>query len=251
MHAVHLGPRVRDQPGHLGLHDLRAVEEIVVLQQVGLEGQHLLHPQRPLLVPGAWQAECLVPRRQLYGARPGALRQRDPEHLEHDPLHVVLGLRLGQSQGVDLHAVAEAAHLLVADAVPLPGQLVPELHEGAHLAHLLDEPHAGVHEERDPADHALEVGRRDPPRVAHRVEDGDRGAQRIGELLHRRRPRLLQVVGADVHRVPLRHLRGGEGDDVADQPQRRRRREHVGAAGEVLLDDVVLGGAGQRGAHVL
>ena len=38
----------------------------------------------------------------------------------------------------------------------------------------------------------------------------------------------------------------GVGDHVGDQPQRVLGREHVGAAGEVLLDDVVLGGAGQR-----
>ena len=38
-----------------------------------------------------------------------SLRQRDAEHLEHDALHVVLGLRLGEAERVDLHAVAEAA----------------------------------------------------------------------------------------------------------------------------------------------
>ena len=39
-------------------------------------------------------------------------------------------------------------------------------------------------------------------------------------------------------------------DQVGGQPQRRGRRERVGPAGEVLLDDVVLRGAGQLGAHV-
>ena len=37
----------------------------------------------------------------------------------------------------------------------------------------------------------------------------------------------------------------GEDDGVLDQPQRRLGREHVGAAREVLLDDVVLDGAGE------
>src|SRR3712207_7661227 len=44
--------------------------------------------------------------------------------------------------------------------------------------------------------------------------------------------RSLQVVAADVDRVPLRDLVDGVGDDVADQPEGVLRREHVGAAGE-------------------
>ena len=48
-----------------------AVEKIVVFQQIGLESQDLLHPQRPLLVPGARQAEGLVPGRKLNRARAG------------------------------------------------------------------------------------------------------------------------------------------------------------------------------------
>ena len=106
---------------------------------------------------GPRQAEGLVPRGQLDGAGAGVLAQRHAEHLQHDPLHVVLGLRLGEAERVDLDAVPEPAHLRVGHAVPLLGQLVPQLHEGAHLAHLLDEPHAGVDEERHPADDLAEV----------------------------------------------------------------------------------------------
>ena len=40
----------------------------------------------------------------------------------------------------------------------------------------------------------------------HRVEHGDAGGQREGQFLHRRRAGFLQVVGADVGRVPLRHF---------------------------------------------
>ena len=40
-----------DQLRRLRLDHLRAVEDVVVLEQVGLEREHLLHPQRPLLVP--------------------------------------------------------------------------------------------------------------------------------------------------------------------------------------------------------
>jgi hypothetical protein len=50
-----------------------------------------------------------------------------------------------------------------------------------------------------------EVGRGHLAARLHRVEHGDGGRQREGEFLHRRRAGLLQVVAADVHRVPLRH----------------------------------------------
>ena len=53
------------------------------------------------------------------------------------------------------------------------------------------------------------------------------------------------MVGAHVGRVPLRELARGEDDRVLDEPQRRLGREHVGAARQVLLDDVVLDGAGE------
>src|SRR3712207_8593722 len=52
-----------------------------------------------------------------------------------------------------------------------------------------------------------------------------------------RRPCLLQVVAADVDRVPLRDLVDGVGDDVGGQPQGVLGREDVGPAGEVLLED--------------
>ena len=174
-----------------------------------------------------------------------SLRQRHAEHLQHDALDVVLRLRLGEAERVDLHAVAEAALLRVGHAVALAGELVPELDERAHLAHLLDEAHAGVDEERDAADDLAEALGRHLAGVAHRVEHGDRGGHRVGDLLHRRRAGLLQVVAADVDRVPLRDVGDRVGDHVGDQPQRRRGREDVGPAREVLLDDVVLRGARQ------
>ena len=47
--------------------------------------------------------------------------------------------------------------------------------------------------------------------------------------------------------IPLRHGLAGEDDGVLDQPQRRLGREHVGAARQVFLDDVVLDGARELG----
>ena len=99
----------------------------------------------------------------------------------------------------------------------------------------------GVDEERHAAEHARERLGRNP--LAHAVEHGLGGRERVGDLLHRRGPGLLEVVRADVDRVPLRHLVDRERDHVRDQAHRGLGRERVGAAREELLDDVVLGRA--------
>ena len=41
----------RAQLGNLGLDNLRSVEQVAVLEEVGLVREYLLDPQRPLLVP--------------------------------------------------------------------------------------------------------------------------------------------------------------------------------------------------------
>ena len=240
----HLRARALEQLGDEPVHDLRALEDVGVLEQVGLVGEHLLDAQRPLLVPRPRQAERLVPGRQLDRARAGVAAERHGERLEHDALDVVLGLGLGQAERVDLHAVAEAQVLGVLHAVALAAELLPQDAHRAQLGVLLDEAHAGVDEERDaPEDLAHELL---VDALADRVEHGDRVGHRVGDLLHRRRPRLLQVVGADVDRVPPRDVLDRVGDHVGDQPHRRAGREGVGPAGQELLDDVVLGRALER-----
>jgi hypothetical protein len=83
---------------------------------------------------------------------------------------------------VDLHAVAEAQVLRVLHAVALTPELLPEDAHRPQLRVLLDEAHAGVDEERDPAEDAAHELLGDA--VANLVEHGDRGGQRVGDLLH-------------------------------------------------------------------
>ena len=108
----HLGARGVDQLRHQCIHHVRALEDVRIVEEVGLVRQHLLDAQRPLLVPRPRQAEGLVPRRQLDRACAGVAAQRDSERLEHDALHVVLGLGLREAERVDLDAVAEAQERL-------------------------------------------------------------------------------------------------------------------------------------------
>ena len=117
LHDVELRPRALEQLADQAVHHLRALEDVRVLEQVGLEGQHLLDAQRPLLVPRPRQAQRLVPGRELDGPSAGAAPEGDRQRLERDPLHVVLRLRLGQPERVDLHAVPETPLFLGNDAV--------------------------------------------------------------------------------------------------------------------------------------
>ena len=227
---------------------LGAVEDIVEFEQIGLIGDDLLQPERPLLVPRPRQAERLVPRRQLHGAGAGLLRGDHGEHGQKDAIDVVLWLLLGQAERVDLHAVAEAPQRRIGHAVALLGDLVPQIDEGAHLAHLGDEADAGIDEEADAADHARKIGIGDFTGCLDLVEHGLGGGEREGELLGGRGSRLLQMIGADIGGIPFRHHARGVDDHVLDQPQRRRGREHIGAAREIFLEDVVLHRAGELGA---
>src|SRR3712207_3816677 len=80
---------------------------------------------------------------------PCVAAERHRQRLEHDPLDVVLGLRLGEAERVDLHAVAEAQLLGVRHAIALAAELLPQLAHRAQLRVLLDEADTGVDEERD------------------------------------------------------------------------------------------------------
>src|SRR3546814_13141361 len=95
-----------------------------------------------------------------------------------DAIDVVLRLLLGEAQRVDLHAVAEAAQLLVLDPVSLVRDLVPQLGEGAHFRELGDAADAGIAEEADAPDHLGALDSRHWAGRAHRVEHGDGGGQR-------------------------------------------------------------------------
>ena len=230
-----LGLELGDLAGDLGI----AVENVAIFQEVGLIGHDLLHAQRPLLVEGARQAERLVPGRQLHGAGAGVLGENDGEHLDQDAIDVVFRLLLGEAERIDLHAIAEAAELLVLHAIALARDLVPKLRERPHLAEFGDEAHAGVDEEGDAADDLSEVFLRHS-RGFHAVENGDGGRERVGQFLRRRRAGFLQMVGADVHRIELGAFLRGEENEVLREAQRLRRREHIGAARQIFLDDVVL-----------
>ena len=112
----------------------------------------------------------------------------------------------------------------------------------AQLGDLHEEVHADAEEERQPRRERVHVEPA-PQRGAHVLDAVGEGE---GELLHRRRSRLLHVVAGDRDRVEARHLLRGEGDDVGDDAHRRLGGVDVGVADHEFLEDVVLDGAGER-----
>ncbi len=199
-----------------------------------------------MLIPRPRQAECLVPRRQLHRASASIFRERDGKHLKQDAINVVFRLLLRQAKRVHLHAVTKAAELFVSDAIAFARDFFPEFGERTHLAEFGDVAQTRVHEERDTPDHFLEIFSLHFAGCFHAVENCNRGRQCVSQFLHRRRACFLQMIGADVHRIPLRHFARGVENRVLDQPHGRRGRENICAAREVFLDDVVLCRAGKR-----
>jgi hypothetical protein len=74
----------------------------------------------------------------------------------------------------------------------------------------------------------------------------DAVAQRERQLLGRRRARLADVISAHRDRVPLRNVRGAEGEHIGNEPHRRARRVDVLLLRDELFQDVVLDRAGER-----
>ena len=69
----HLLPRALGQLLDQAVHHPRALEDVGIVEQVGLVGEDLLDPQAPLLVPRPRQAERLVPGRAA--GSPGPARR--------------------------------------------------------------------------------------------------------------------------------------------------------------------------------
>ena len=173
--------------------------------------------------------------------RVGVQRLGAAEHrgqgLQRRAHDVDLGLLRGQGRAGGLGVEAQAAQRRVVDAEALAHDTGPQPARGAELGDLFEEVGVAVEEER-------KRGRRTPrsarPRVERGLAVGDRVGQREGDLLHRGRAGLAHVVARDRDRVPARQVLVAVGEDVAGDAQRRPGRVDVGAARDVLLEQVVL-----------
>ncbi len=139
-------------------------------------------------------------------------------------------------------AEPEHRRLVAGGAVALAHDGGPTPPARAVLGDLLEEVAVRVEEERDLRRELVDGH---PAAFDHGVAVGDAVGQRERHLLHGVGAGVAEVRARHRDRVEPGHLGGTELDGVGDQPQRRLRRPDPGAARGVLLEDVVLDGAGE------
>ena len=113
---------------------------------------------------------------------------------------------------------------------------VPHAPGGAELGHLLEDVVVAVEEEGQAGPEVVDV----EAGIDGRLHVRDGVGEREGDLLHRRRAGLADVVAGDGDGVPAGDALAAVGEDVGDDPHRRAGRVDVGPAGDVLLEQVVL-----------
>ena len=219
--------------GGEALDEIRAAERVDRLGDAGFLRDDLLGPQR--------DAGGLLTRereRLVIGVRMERLRAAEHrgERFDRGPDDVVARLLRSKGRAHRLGVKAQGPRLGTGDGEAFASDPLPDDPRRAELRDLLDErrirgeeerelPHEGLDRETA-GDRGLDVG--------DRVREGER------ELLHRVRPGLADVIAGDRDGVPARKCGAAVLEDVGDQTQRRARREDVGPAGDVLLQDVVL-----------
>ena len=220
------------------LHDVGAGERVDGLGHVGLVGDDLLGAQRQPGRLGRRQRDGLV---EGVGVQALGAAEDGAEALQRNPDQVDLGLLRGELDAGRLGVEAQRLALRVLGAEVVAHHPGPDPPGGAELGDLLEQGRPGDEEERQPGGEVVDrqTGGLGGPDVLDRVGQGE------GDLLRGRGPGLGHVVARDGDGVPARNLLVAVGEDVADQPQRLGRREDVGAAGDVLLEHVVLDRAGE------
>ena len=161
------------------------------------------------------------------------------ERLDRGADDVVLRLLGGEGRAAGLGVEAQHHGARVLGAEALFGEVRPHPARRAELRDLLDEVREGGVEEREARRELVEVeaGFERGLAVGDGVGEGER------HLLDGGAAGLAHVVAADADGVPGRQVVLAPAEDVGDEPHRALGREDVGAAGDVLLEDVVLGGA--------
>ena len=213
-----------------------AAERIHGIGDPRLVGEDLLGAQRDAHGRLGGQRERLVHR---VGVERLAAAEDRGERLDGDAHDVVLRLLGGQRAPRRLGMEAQHPRARVPGLEALAHDARPQPAGRPELGDLLEEVVVGVEEERQLRREVVDL----LPRIPSGGDVRDAVGQGERDLLHRRAARLADVIAGDRDRVPARHALPAEGERVGDQPHGRRRREDVGAAGDVFLQDVVLHGA--------
>src|SRR5438132_9206140 len=180
------------------------------------------------------QRERLVHRVGVQGLRPA---EDGRKRLDGRADDVVLRLLGGQRGASGLRVEAEHHRPRVLRAKAFLGEASPHATGGAELRDLFDEIREGRVEEGEARSEFVEF-EASLERGFH-VRDGV--GEREGYLLDGGATGLSHVVAADADCVPSRKVVPAPAEYVRNEAHRAFGREDVGAAGDVFLEDVVLG----------
>ncbi len=168
--------------------------------------------------------------------------------LEGNAGDVVFGLLGGEGGAGGLGVEAQHPGARVLSAKALAHDLCPHATGGAELGDLFQEIVVAVEEEGELLAKAVHV----QPGVDGCLDIGDAVGEGEGDLLDSGRASLADVVARDADGVPVGDGFLAVAEDVGDQAHGGLRREDIGAAGDIFLEDVVLEGAAQAaGLHPL
>ena len=203
------------------------------LRHTGLLRQNLLRAQRHAggLFAGQRQRLIVAVDVQRLGAA-----ENGGERLQGGAGEVVLGLLRGQRRAGGLSMKAQRLGERFAGAELLPQQARPYPARGTKLGHLLEEVIVRGKKEGEARRCQIHI----EARGAQRFQVGAPIGQSEGHLLHGGGPGLAHVITGDGDRVPCRQIFGGPGEQVGNQAQAVPQGVDVGAARDVLLQDVIL-----------
>ena len=136
---------------------------------------------------------------------------------------------------------AQLQTAFVGGTVPIAHPTSPDATGGPELPDLFEEIAVAVEEEAETGGEVVDV-QAGSQRGLHVSEPI---GQSEGKFLGGRRAGLPDVVAGNRHRIPARHFGGCKADDVGDQTYRWPGRKDVLLLGLVLLEDVILEGAGK------
>ena len=161
------------------------------------------------------------------------------QRLEGRPHDVVLRLLGGEGGAAGLGVEAQHHGAGVLRFKAIAGEAGPQPAGGAELGHLLQKVGVGSEEEGETGRDLVEL----ESRVQSSLRVGDGVGQGESDLLDCGAAGLPHMVAADANGVPLRDVLLAPAEYIGNQTHGTLGREYVGAAGDVLLQDVVLGGA--------
>ena len=192
------------------------------------DGDRLLGGQRQDLVVGIG----------VQGLRPA---EHGGERLHRDSRHVVEGLLRGGRHAGGLCVSPQAHRLGLPRPEAIPHHGGPDAPRRPQLGDLLEEVVVDVEEEAQARREAVDV----EAALDAGVDVAEAVGQGEGQLLHRRRARLADVIAGDRHGVEARHVAGAELDGVHHDAHRRLGWGDPLLLRDELLEHVVLHGAAE------